>query len=90
MSVPVNEIGDGLLLALRPTLVEEGFESSLKVKSHRAETSSFEEKVEFHVLFRLSNDVIIRFLRCETLRSFLFLCFCVGFFCSYCRNFLFG
>lgn len=90
MSVPVDKIGDGLLLAFGPTLVEEGFEGSLKVEGHRAETSSFEEKVKFHVLLRLCDDVLIRFLCCETLRSFVFLCFCDGFFCSYCRNFLFG
>ena len=91
MSVPVDKFGDGLFLALGPTLVEERLEGSLKVEGHRAETSSFEEKVEFHVLFSLwCDDVLIRFLCCETLHSFIFLCFCDGFFCSYCRNFLFG
>ena len=45
-----NVIGDGLLLAFGSALLEVRLEGSLKVEGHRAETSSFEEKIKIHIL----------------------------------------
>lgn len=54
VSIPIDEIGNWLLLALRPALIEEGFKRGFVVKGHRAETGSFKEEVKFHVFFCLS------------------------------------
>ena len=45
-----NVIGDGLPLAFGSALLEVGLKGSLKVEGHRAETSSFEEKIKIHIL----------------------------------------
>lgn len=45
-----NVIGDGLLFAFGSALLEVRLEGSLKVEGHRAETSSFEEKIKIHIL----------------------------------------
>ena len=87
IGIPVDKLGDGLLLTLGATLVEERFEGSFEVEGHRTEAGAFEEEVKLHVLLRLrlrGNCFL------STVGPLFFVSFDSGFLSSYCAQFLFG
>jgi hypothetical protein len=86
----MDELWDGLLLALRSALVEEGLESSLEVEGHCAETCAFEEEIKFHILLRLQLGGVDNFCFLVAVGPFFFLAFYGSFLNSYGIYFLFG
>lgn len=86
----MDELWNGLLLALRSALVEEWLESSLEVECHCAEARAFEEEVKFHVLLRLQLCGVDGFCFLAAVGPLLFLGFDGSFLKSYWIYFLFG
>jgi hypothetical protein len=63
-----------LLLAFWAALLEVGLEGRLVVEGHRAETSSFEEKIKIHILL-ISSSLWILVIICALCLSVFLLLF---------------